>query len=79
MLKRGSASAGQPEPKHALRVASESEAKAVLYGQQPGNRTASVGTGVALETVEALTASDPWIDRTPIRGKDLPCENQQES
>ena len=31
-----------------------------------------MGTGVTPEAVEGLTASDPRIDRTPIRGKDLP-------
>ena len=31
-----------------------------------------MGTGVAPEAVGGLTAGDPRIDRTPIRGKDLP-------
>ena len=72
LLKRGSASAGQPEPEHTLCIASEAEAEALLDGQQPGNGTAGVGTGVAPEAVEGLTASDTGIDRAPIRGKDLP-------
>ena len=40
-------------------------------GQQPGDRTAGVGTGVAPEAVQSFTASDTRVDRAPIWSKDL--------
>ena len=64
------ASAGQPEPKHALRLALDSEVEAVLDGQQPGNETAGVGTGVAEDRLHQANGRQDVVGPV-IEGVDL--------
>ena len=62
LLQRVSTGGGQDKSEHALGVASETQAKASLDRQGPGNRTTCVGTGVAPEAVESLASRDSEVD-----------------